>query len=135
MKTMTIPEDKMTIAANAKATYVNAIRDWVRLGSDSDHAYSADQANAHTAVPTSNTALAHCHFRLGQFLLRQDREVEGRKHLDEASRLHPTSWNIWRQAAEVNEIGLAAGPDFWARVNALGNDHYYPPVDMAEMPV
>lgn len=134
MKTMTIPEDKMTIAADAKATYVNAIRDWVRLGSDSDHAYSAGQANAHTAVPTSDIAQAHCHFRLGQFLLRQDREVEGRRHLAEASRLHPASWNIWRQAADVNEIGLAAGPDFWARVNALGNDYYYPPVDMAEMP-
>ena len=134
MKTMTIPEDKMTIAANAKATYVNAIRDWVRLGPDSSHAYSADQANAQTPVPSNDIAQAHVQFRLGQFLLRHGREVEGRKHLAEASRLHPASWNIWRQGAGVNDIGLAAGPDFWARVNALEDDYYYPPVDMAEMP-
>ncbi|MDP6346732.1 MAG: redoxin domain-containing (seleno)protein, partial [Alphaproteobacteria bacterium] len=32
------------------------------------------------------------------------------------------------------EIGLAAGPDFWARVDALGERRYYAPVDMAGMP-
>jgi len=29
---------------------------------------------------------------------------------------------------------MAAGPEFWARVNALGDDRYYPAVDMAGMP-
>ena len=133
-ETMTVPEDKQATAAAAKATYVAAVRDWVLTGSDSVHAFGADQARGHTAAPSAEIAQAHCHFRLGQYLLRQGREGEGVEQLVEASRLHPTSWNIWRQAAEINDMGLAAGPEFWARVNALGDDHYYPPVDMAGMP-
>ncbi len=133
-ETMTVPEDKQATAAAAKATYVRAVRDWVLSGEDSGHVFTADQARSHTAVPSAEIARAHCHFRLGQFLLRHDRAEEGQVHLAEASRLHPSSWNIWRQAAAVNDTGLAAGPDFWERVNALGDDYYYPPVDMAGMP-
>ncbi len=133
-ETMTMPEDKMATAADAKATYVNAVRDWALLGPASSHVFAADQARAQTAAPNADIARAHCHFRLGQYLLRQDRAAEGREHLAEAARLHPSSWNIWRQGAEPNETGLAAGPDFWQRVDALGDDYYYPPVDMAGMP-
>jgi len=43
-------------------------------------------------------------------------------------------WNIWRQTAAVDERGLAAGPEFWARVDALGSRRYYAPVDMEGMP-
>ncbi len=43
---------------------------------------------------------------------------------------HPEPWNIWRQAADKNEIGLAAGPEFWDRVRALGDRPYYPPPDL-----
>ena len=134
LETWVIPEDQLAITIKAKATYVSAVADWVRQSAKSIHVFDADQAKAHTAVPSKESAQAHCHFHLGQYLLRHGREAEAEEHLSEASRLHPTSWNIWRQAAEKNETGLAAGPDFWARVNALGNDYYYPPVDMADMP-
>lgn len=133
-ETMTVPEDKATTAANAKSTYVDAVRDWALSGADSVHVFDSGRARDHTTAPSAEIAQAHCHFRLGQYLLRQDRAGEGNEQLAEASRLHPTSWNIWRQAAEVNETGLAAGPEFWARVNALGDDRYYPAVDMAGMP-
>ena len=133
-ETMTVPEEKQAIAKNAKSTYVAAVRDWVVNGAESEHVFDAEQARAHTATPSSEIALAHCHFRLGQYLLRNGHEAEGQAQLAEASRLHPTSWNIWRQAAHKNEMGLAAGPEFWERVNALGDDYYYLPVDMAGMP-
>ena len=133
-ETMTVPEGKQQTAAAAKATYVQAVRDWVLSGKDSGHVFDAEQARAHTALPSAEIAQAHCHFRLGQYLLRHDRVDEGQENLVEASRLHPASWNIWRQAAETNDTGLAAGPEFWARVNALGDSYYYPPVDMAGMP-
>ena len=134
LETWTMPEEEVEITAKSQATYFSAVADWVRNGTDSDHAFNADQAKAHTALPDNDIAQAHCHFRLGQYLLRHDREKEASEHLAEAARLHPTSWNIWRQAAEKNETGLAASAEFWARVNALGDDHYYPPVDMAGMP-
>ena len=133
-ETMTVPEDKAATATAAKTTYVNAVRDWVLSGADSGYVFNDEQARARITVPSAEIAQAHCHFRLGQYLLRQARADEGQEHLAEASRLHPASWNIWRQAAAVNDLGLAAGPEFWERVNALGDAYYYPPVDMADMP-
>ena len=35
---------------------------------------------------------------------------------------------------ELTELGLAALPDFWERVDALGDRRYYAPVDMPGMP-
>ncbi len=52
----------------------------------------------------------------------------------EASRLWPESWCIWRQSAGVNEMGFAALPDFWERVDALGEKRYYARIDMPGMP-
>ena len=54
--------------------------------------------------------------------------------LAEASRLHPDSWSMWRQAADKTELGLAGGPDFWERVKALGDKSYYPPPDLPGFP-
>ncbi len=45
----------------------------------------------------------------------------------EASRLHPDSWSMWRQARDLEEVGKASGLDFWKRVQALGDRPYYPP--------
>ena len=134
LETWTMPEDELATTISAQATYMAAVGDWVREGAACGHLFDADRAKAQTAAPSKETVQAHCHFYLGQYLLRHGRETEAQEHLAEASRLHPTSWNIWRQAAEKNETGLAASADFWARVKALGDDHYYPPVDMAGMP-
>ena len=34
---------------------------------------------------------------------------------------------MWRQAADLEEVGKASGPDFWKRVKELGDRPYYPP--------
>jgi hypothetical protein len=34
----------------------------------------------------------------------------------------------------VTELGLAAQPDFWERVDALGERRYYVPIEMKGMP-
>ena len=57
------------------------------------------------------------------------------KQTDEAVELittAPTS-GIWRQGAGVTELGLAAQPDFWERVDGLGAKRYYAHVDMPGM--
>ena len=134
LATRTIPDEVVATMANAKATYVNAVRDWVEKGAGSEHVFDRQQALALLPPVSDDVAAAHAHFRLGQYLLRLGREDEASVFLQEASRLHPDSWNIWRQVAEPNETGLAAGPEFWARVKALGEKHYYLPVDMKGMP-
>ena len=79
---------------------------------------------------TEDMALADANFRLGIWLRRNGRPDDAVAFLAEASRLHPDSWNIWRQAADKNETGLASGPAFWDRVRALGDRPYYPPPDL-----
>ena len=132
--TRKVPDEVAATTSQAKRTYVDAIRDWVIRGRASIHAFRPPEAIAHLALPDDGVARAHAHFRLGQHLLRRGQEAAARTQFDEARRLHPDSWNIWRQTAAVDERGLAAGPEFWARVDALGSRRYYAPVDMEGMP-
>jgi hypothetical protein len=132
--TRQLPEEAARANAAAKRLYADAVRDWVRRGDASPHALDAERALTHLGVPTPEVAAAHAMFRLGQHLLRRGQAEEGRRWLAEASRAHPDSWCIWRQQADVNPTGLASGPEFWARVDALGERRYYPRVDMPGMP-
>ena len=129
-----IPEETARLTAQAKATYLDAIRDWVRTGARSAHAFAADQARAHLPALTDDVVTAQALFRLGQALIRRGELDEGNRRIQEASRLHPDSWCIWRQGAGVTGQGLAALPDFWQRVDALGERRYYNRVDMLRMP-
>jgi len=132
--TRKVPDEVAAITSQAKRTYVEAVRDWVVRGSASIHAFEPEAAIAHLSLPDETVARAHAHFRLGQHLLRHGQVAAARIQFSEARRLHPDSWNIWRQTAAVDDRGLAAGPEFWARVDALGRRRYYAPVDMEGMP-
>jgi tetratricopeptide (TPR) repeat protein len=132
--TFKVPDDVLATTQGAKRTYVAAIRDWVLNGTASEHAFDAAQAKAHLQLPDARTAEAHARFRLGQALLQRGREAEAEAQFAQARELHPDSWNIWRQTAPKDQRGLAAGPAFWARVDALGKQRYYAPVDMKGMP-
>jgi hypothetical protein len=132
--TREMPEEAARLTAQAKTTYLEAIRDWVRHGTRSAHAFPADQARAHLPVLTDDIVTAQALFRLGQALIRRGQADEGNRRIREASRLHPDSWCIWRQGAGVTDQGLAAQPDFWQRVDARGERRYYARVDMAGMP-
>ena len=133
-QTREVPEEAARLTAQAKATYVDAVRDWVLRGAASEHAFSDQQARAHLPALTEDTAAAQAMFRLGQLLLRRGKRDEAARWLAEATRLHPDSWCLWRQQAGVNDTGLAALPDFWQRVDALGAKRYYAPVDIKGMP-
>jgi hypothetical protein len=114
----------------SKSTYIAAVRDWVSKGAASEFVYDAAQARARLRLPDKAIAEAHAHFRLAQYLLRQGKRDVAATHFSVASRLHPESWAIWRQAAEKDATGLATGPEFWGRVDALGDRPYYRPIDM-----
>jgi hypothetical protein len=113
-----------------KTNYAAAVRDWVFNGPASEFAFDAGAARARLDLPDAATAEAHTHFRLAQQLLRRGKGDEAVVHFAEASRLHPESWTIWRQAAKKDATGLAAGPEFWARVDVLGERPYHRPIDM-----
>jgi len=124
LATRTLAPDDMAARLAARQAYLDAVRAWVRTGK---HALPAVDAAARQPRVTSEIAEARARFRLGVWLRRHGRAAEGDAEMAEASRLHPESWTIWRQAADLDEVGKASGPQFWARVKALGDKHYYPP--------
>jgi len=125
--TRTLSAEHQAARTAARASYLDAVRDWVRTGR---YALDADLAREKLPRITRDMVIADANFRLGIWLRRNGRWAEAAPFLAEASRLHPDSWNIWRQAADKNEAGLAAGPEFWDRVRALGDRPYYPPPDL-----
>jgi tetratricopeptide (TPR) repeat protein len=130
-KTFAIPDAVIAERNRIKTEYFAAVRDWVLLGPASANALDQGRAAARLKLPDAAVAEAHARYRLGLYLLHLGQVDEAQVHLAEAIRLHPDSWTMWRQAAAKNERGLAAGPEFWARVDALGERHYYEPADIA----
>ena len=128
------PEAVQQKTAAARQTYLAAIADWINQGTASSFAFDAATARAHLKPTDQTVALANAHFRLGQYLLAQGETEAGEAQLQQAVALRPESWNFWRQAAPAAVMGLAAGPEFWTRVDALGENRYYDPVDMEGMP-
>ena len=127
MATRTLSPEDQAARSEARGAYFAAVRNWVRNGK---HALDAGAVRQKLPRITPEIALADAHFLLGLWLRRQDRAAEADRHLIEASRLHPDSWNMWRQAADLDEVGKASGDAFWARVRALGNRPYYEPPDL-----
>jgi len=129
-----MPKEEMDLIVRAKRTYMDAVRDWAINGAASRHVPDEGKRRESLRRPSDDVALAHLHFRLGRHLARLGREDAALEHFEEARRLHPDSWTIWRQAADRNEQGFAAGPEFWERVDALGERRYYPRVEIDGMP-
>jgi hypothetical protein len=117
------PEDQAERLA-ARQAYLDAVRDWVTTGK---HALPAEAARAAMPRMTRDIAEAHARFRLGVWLRTHGNPGEGDRQMNTATALHPQSWSMWRQAADLDEVGKASGPDFWKRVQALGDRPYYPP--------
>ena len=124
LATKTLAADDSAARMAARVAYMDAVRAWVRTGA---HALPGDAARAALPVISPDIAQAHALFRLGVWLRDHARDEEAGAVLAEASRLHPESWNMWRQAADLDAVGKAGGPEFWQRVAALGDKAYYPP--------
>jgi len=129
--TLRVPDEALAERTRVKTAYLDAARDWAVRGAASPYALDAEGVLARLQVPDAAIAEAHAHFRLAQALLQQGRADEANVQFAEASRLHPDSWAIWRQACPKGANGIAGGPEFMKRVDALGERPYYPPVELA----
>ncbi len=125
-----MPPEEVAASKAAKAAYLDALRDWARNGSKSKYVLSAKEAVSRTKLVTPEQALGNAYFRLGEHLIRTGRVEQGNGYLDEAKRLRPESWAFKRQAWNLDEPGKASGPEFWAAVEALGDEHYYEPAQL-----
>lgn len=132
--TFTIPEEAVKANARARETYYAALRDWIDKGPASKFAYDQRSAAEHVQRPTAEVAQAHAWFRLGRALAQRGDEAGAEAAFVKAKDLHPDSWNMWRETLPKDARGLATGPVFWARLDALGDKRYYGKVDIEGMP-
>jgi tetratricopeptide (TPR) repeat protein len=129
-KTFAMPADVAAEGKRLRTSYVDAIRDWVAKGERSEFVLSPEEARRRTEGPDDTDALAMANFRLGEHLFERGRRDEALKYFAEARRLRPESWCFIRQTWELEEAGKASGPEFFAAVQALGDRHYYPPLQL-----
>jgi hypothetical protein len=135
--TFSLPPDAAEAGRRRRSVYVDALRDWVEKGERSVHALSPEEVRGRIHGPSENDARAAAEYRLGEFLYREGALEAAKRHLAEAVRLRPQSWNYRRNhwMLDPGSVGeLNAGPEFWSAVQALGERPYYAPIDMAGMP-
>ena len=140
LATFAIPEEITARAAAVRATYFDAVRDWVRNGEKSRFAFSPDEVERRAQAPSADAARAYACFALGAWLWRQGRHEASRRWLEEAVALQPDNWAFRRQKIAVADdaaVGnYAATPEFWQSVQRIASEgkRYYDRIDMPGMP-
>ena len=129
-QTFQLPKDAIEEGKRIRRSYVDAIRDWVAKGDRSEFALPPDEARLRATGPDDTDALATANFRLGEYLFERGHRDEALKYFAEARRLRPESWSFKRQTWELEQAGKASGAEFFAEVMALGDKHYYAPLEM-----
>jgi len=123
--TFKMQKESAAQAREVRISYIAALRDWIENGAASKHVLQDSEPGQHW--PTSKDQAGAARFRLGLELSRMGRDQEARAQFTEAERLSPDNWSYKRQAWDLEQPGKAAGPEFWAAVDALGDKRYYPP--------
>ena len=124
-----IPPDALAELQAKRNAYLDAIRDWVAKGPASKFALSQEEAVRRMHTPSDAHVRAAANFRLGEYLVEIGHPQDAQKYFEEAKRLRPESWNYKRQAWALEDPMKAGGPEFWAAVDALGDNKYYPTSD------
>jgi len=125
--TFRMPKESAAEARDKRRAYIAALCDWIENGAASKYAMASSDLRLLLSDANGESQLAAAHFRLGLELNRLGRTSEARAQFARAQGLSPANWSYKRQAWELEQPGKAAGPEFWAAVDALGDKHYYPP--------
>ncbi len=131
--TFELAAEKAERQIKRRLQYLDALRDLVRHGADSRHALSPKEVRARLRRPSDDEVRAATHVRLGRHLYEAGHVEAARRHLEAAVELSPDKWNYRRQSMvlEDDAVGnLNVQPGFWEAMEALGEDRYYPPIDM-----
>lgn len=130
----TMPPETLSAIGARRRAYTTAIHDWVANGNSSVHALApADVARRAPGV-SAEEALAYANFRMAVYLHCHGETAAAAPYFAEAKRLRPESWNFRRQAWSLEDPMKAGGQEFWAAVDELGDDRYYPEIEMAGLP-
>ena len=118
-----------------RAVYVDAIRDWVRKGEQSEYVFSPEQARSRLPELTDDIARAHTYFHLGRHLWMHGDRGEAMRLLRRATELNPDSWNFFRQMKNLQNVLGSGGFEFFARARraSKAGKAYYAVPDMPAM--
>ena len=133
-ETFEVPDDAARQGVAIRDEYITALRDWARNGAASRYVLPPDEVRRRLRGPGEADVRAATHVRLARHLFAQGRLDAAKRHFDEAVRLCPDKWNYRRQSymLDPESIGqLNVTPGFWAAVDALGDQSYYPPADFS----
>jgi hypothetical protein len=139
LATFTMPPDAVAAGSQHRNRYLDAIRDWVRRGSDSPAALPPEEVlrRMGEGARWGDPARAAAEFRVAQALYRRKDPEAARLHFAEAVRLWPENWAYQRQARQLSEpdsVGeLDAGPAYWKSLETRGEGTFYPPVELPDI--
>jgi hypothetical protein len=135
-ETFELPADELAVLVSNRTTYIDALRDWVRRGADSEFALDPDEVRRRMRLPDADDVLAAAHARLGHHLHQSGDDEGAKEHFRHASRLAPGKWPYLRQSMVLDPdlIGeLNTAPEFWAAAMASEHGQLYPAIDMPGM--
>jgi hypothetical protein len=81
-----------------RATYADAIRDWVENGAESRYCLTPEEVIARSQPRPKTVSEAAAHFELGNHLWRDGQREAAIRHFNAAHRLQPENWTYKRQA-------------------------------------
>jgi len=125
-----IPPEAAASLAAQRGGYVEALRDWARNGAASEFALSPEEVRRRLVPIEPAAARAAACALMGDHLARAGRVEDAQRYFAEATELQPENWSYRRQAWNLEHPLKSGGPEFWAAVDALGDDHYYRPTDI-----
>ena len=109
------------------APYLNAVRDWVAKGEQSEFALSEAELRKRLTPEPPERLEADAEFTLAEYLYHAGHGDAAVPHFKEAQRLAPDNWNYKRQAYLFsNNPERDYGTTFAKEVGKLGDKPYYP---------
>jgi len=111
-----------------RSRYVNALRDWVANGPQSQYVLAPDEVIARSRPRSPEAATAAAEFEIGQHLHRAGYKLDAAAHFQAAQRLDPENWSYTRQAFSLvdESMGNPYGSDLLAEVARVGVETFYP---------
>ena len=135
-ETFAIPDEDAAPLEADRRRYLDALRDWVERGAESEYALEPEEVERRLRRPGADDVRAATHARIAAHLYREGEVQAAKRHLEEAVRLSPETWTLRRQSmvldpGMVGQINVSAG--YYEALDELGERAFYPAIDMPGM--
>lgn len=110
--------------------YIAGLRDWVENGEESRFVMDAASLKEKLRTRPLEHRQADAHFKLATHLHAKDNDAAAETHWKAAQKLHPDSWNYYRQQWSFDPG--THGRKWFQKFRDLKGEPYYAPLDLPE---